>query len=186
MKRPPEKIAGITSAAVKKATGRTWSEWCTLLEKAGAKSWPHAEIALWLHQKHQVPDWWCQMVTVGYEQASGRRVKHQKSDGFEISVSKTIAAPVAIAFEAWKDANVREHWLPRTPLSIRKATPHKSIRIVWPDETTVSVNFWPKGPLKCQVVPQHGKLPTAADAEKMKTFWTERLDSLSALIERKP
>ncbi len=186
MKSPPAKLAGITSVAVKKATGRTWPEWCTMLEKAGARSWPHADIALWLHQKHQIPDWWCQMVTVGYEQATGRRVKNQKTDGFEVSVSKTIAAPVSVAFEAWKDPLLRERWLPRTPLSVRKATPHKSIRILWPDDTTVSVNFWPKGPLKCQVVPQHGKLASATEAEKMKAYWSEQLDALGAFLERKP
>ena len=185
MKKLPAKIAGITSAAVEKATGRTWAEWIEVIDQAGAKSWPHAEIAQWLQKKHKVNDWWSQMVTVGYEQVTGRRVKNQKTDGFEISVSKTIAAPVAVAFEAWKDAAIRERWLPRTPLSVRKATPHKSIRIVWPDETTLSVNFWPKGPLKCQVVPQHGKLPDAATAEKMKAFWTTQLDALGAFLEPK-
>jgi hypothetical protein len=184
MKVTTAKLAGVTTAAVKKATGRGWSEWIELLEKAGAKSWPHAEIALWLNKK-KVSDWWCQTVTVGYEQASGRRVKNQKADGFEISVSKTIAAPVAIAFEAWRDPIVRERWLPHVTLSIRKATPHKSIRIRWQDDTNLSVNFWPKGPLKCQVVPQHGKLATAADAEKMKAYWSGQLDALCAFLERK-
>ncbi len=186
MKRPPAKTAGITAAAVKKATGRTWPEWTVLLDKAGAKSWPHSEIALWLHKKHKVPDWWCQMVTVGYEQASGRRVKNQKTDGFEISVSKTIAAPVAVAFDAWKDAGLREQWLPGVTLTVRKATPHKSIRITWSDGTNLSVNFWPKGPLKCQVVPQHGKLPDAATAEKMKTYWADQLEALRVFLEKKP
>lgn len=185
MKKPPSKLAGITTAAVEKATGRSWEQWITLLDKAGAKSWPHSEIALWVQKKHQINDWWSQMVTVGYEQATGRRVKNQKDDGFGISVSKTIAAPVAIAFEAWKDAAIRELWLPHTPLSVRKATPHKSIRILWPDETTLSVNFWPKGPLKCQVVPEHSKLPDAATAEKMKAFWTAQLDALCAFLEQK-
>ena len=186
MKRPADTYAGIRSAAVKKATGRTWTEWRGLLDKAGAKSWPHAEIVLWLHKKHKIADWWCQMVTVGYEQASGRRVKHQKADGFEISVSKTIAAPVAVAFEAWKDARCREQWLPRTPLTVRKATPHKSIRITWGDGTNLSVNFWPKGPLKCQVVPEHARLPDAATAEKMKAYWADRLEALRLLLEKKP
>lgn len=185
MKKLPAKIAGITTAAVEKATARSWVDWFDVLDKAGAKSWPHAEIAQWLQKKHKVNDWWSQMVTVGYEQITGRRVKNHKNEGFEISVSKTIAAPVAVAFEAWKDAAIRERWLPRTPLSVRKATPHKSIRIVWPDETTLSVNFWPKGPLKCQVVPQHGKLPDAATAEKMKAFWTAQLDALGAFLEPK-
>lgn len=185
MKKLPAKIAGITTPAVEKATGRSWADWFEVLDGAGAKSWPHAEIAQWLQKKHRVNDWWSQMVTVGYEQITGRRVKNQKTDGFEISVSKTIAAPVAVAFEAWKDAAIRERWLPRTPLSVRKATPHKSIRILWPDDTTLSVNFWPKGPLKCQVVPQHGKLPDAATAERMKTFWTQQLDALGAFLEPK-
>ncbi|WP_415909079.1 hypothetical protein [Oleiharenicola sp. Vm1] len=47
------------------------------------------------------------------------------------------------------------------------------------------MNFWPKGPLKCQVVPQHGKLPDAATAERMKTFWTQQLDALGAFLEPK-
>lgn len=183
MKPSTAKLAGVTTAAVKKATGRGWSEWVEVLEKAGAKSWPHAEIALWLHKKHKVDDWWCQMVTVGYEQASGRRVKPRKPDGFEISVSLTIAAPVAVVFEAWRDPAIRELWLPQSGLSIRKATPHKSIRIRWPDDTNLSVNFWPKGPLKCQIVPQHGQLPTAAAAEKMKAFWTAQLEALAAYLE---
>lgn len=185
MNRPTAKLAGVTAAAVRKATGRDWAEWLALLDAAGAKSWPHSEIALWLHAKHKIPDWWCQQVAVGYEQSTGRRVKHQKDDGFEVSVSKTIAAPVSNAFEAWRDPLIRELWLPRTPLSVRKATPHKSIRIIWADATTLSVNFWPKGPLKCQVVPQHGKLPSAARAEEMKAYWNDQLEALRVFLERK-
>jgi hypothetical protein len=184
MKRAVEKYGGVGSSAVKKATGRTWREWFAVLDKAGAAKLPHKEIARRLQRTHRLPDWWCQMVTVGYEQARGLRLKHQKTDGFEISVSRTIAAPVDRAFAAWREAAQREQWLPRTPLSIRKATPHKSIRILWGDDTLLSVNFWPKGPLKCQVVPQHGKLPTPEVAEKMKAYWSEKLEALGAFLEK--
>ncbi len=184
MKTTVEKYGGISSAAVKKATGKTWAQWLALLDKAGAKKLPHKDIALLLHAKLKLPDWWCQMVTVGYEQARGLRVRHQKPDGFEVSVSRTMVAPVDRAFAAWKDAALREQWLPRTPLTVRKATPHKSIRILWPDNTTLSVNFWPKGPLKCQVVPQHAKLATPEAAEKMKTYWAEKLEALRVYLEK--
>jgi hypothetical protein len=184
MKRKVDKFGGISSAAVGKATGRTWAEWLALLDKAGARKMPHREIALRLQTRHKVPQWWSQMVAVGYEQARGLRVRHQKSDGFEISVTKTMGAPVDRAFAAWKDATLREKWLPRTPLAVRKATPHKSIRILWPDGTTLSVNFWPKGPLKCSVVPQHGGLGTPEAAEKMKAYWAEKLESLRTFLER--
>ena len=91
--------------------------------------------------------------------------------------------PVDRAFAAWKDASLREKWLPRTPLTVRKATPHKSIRITWGDGTNLSVNFWPKGSLKCQVVPQHGKLAEAEDAERMKLYWGEKLEALRLWLE---
>lgn len=185
MKRRADKFAGVTSAAVKKATGRTWLQWLAVLDKAGARKRSHKETAELLHSRHQLPGWWAQMVTVGYEQARGLRAKNQKPDGFEVSVARTISAPVADAFAAWKDSSIRERWLPHTPMTIRKATPHKSIRITWSDGTNLSVNFWPKGPIKCQVVPQHGKLPDAAAAERLKNFWTEKLELLQGVLERK-
>lgn len=183
MKRVADNYGGISSASVKKATDKTWREWLALLDKAGALKLPHKEIVRWLQQNHRLADWWAQMVTVGYEQARGLRVKHQKPDGFEISVAKTIAAPVGRAFAAWREASLREQWLPRTPLTVRKATPHKSIRILWGDDTLLSVNFWPKGSLKCQVVPQHAKLPSPEAAEKMKAYWAEKLEALRLFLE---
>ena len=185
MKRPTENLNGISSPAVKKATGKSWAEWCRLLDQAGARKKSHKEITELLADKQKVPAWWAQMLAVGYEQSRGLRVKHQKSSGFEVSVSRTIAAPVALVFEAWRDPVLRERWLPLTPLTVRKATPHKSIRIVWADGTMLSVNFWPKGAIKCQVVPQHGKLPDAETAELMKAYWTDKLEALRVCLEKK-
>jgi len=184
MKRVTDPLAGISSGAVKKATGKTWLQWLTLLDKEGAAKLPHRDIVRWLQQTQGLPDWWGQMVAVGYEQARGLRVKHQKPDGFEISVAKTIAAPVGQAFAAWREATLREQWLPDTPLTVRKATPHKSIRILWADDSLLSVNFWPKGSLKCQVVPQHAKLPTPEAAEKMKAYWSAKLEDLRVFLEK--
>jgi len=183
-KSPTDKINGVTSDAVKKATGKSWAQWLKLLDQAGGRKWPHRQTAEFLDEKHHLAGWWAQMVTVGFEQARGLRAKHSTPEGFEISVTKTIAAPVARAFEAWKDPALREQWLPRTPLTVRKATPNKSIRITWSDATSVSVNFWPKGPLKCQVVPEHGKLPDADTAERMKNYWAEKLEALKTYLEK--
>ena len=119
------------------------------------------------------------------KRSSGRRVAAPLSENFSVSSIKTIAAPVATVFAAWKDPAARAHWLPVSGLTVRKATPHKSIRILWPDGTTLSVNFWSKGAIKCQVVPLHDHLANAATAEKMKTFWSERLEALRILLEKK-
>jgi len=106
-------------------------------------------------------------------------------ENFSASAIKTIAAPVASVFAAWKDPAARAHWLPVNSLIIRKATPHKSIRILWPDGTTLSVNFWSKGAIKCQIVPLHEHLASAAAADKMTIFWNDRLEALREYLEKK-
>lgn len=168
--------------AVKAKTGKTWSEWFKLLDAAGAKKMSHQEIVALLNKKHDVGPWWQQMVTVTYEQSRGLRAKHQKPTGFEISVSRTVNAPVSKAFKAWTEEKTRKKWLPAN-LSIRKATANKSLRINWEDgQTSLNANFYPKSD-KCQVVAQQGKLPSAKAAATMKTFWAKALDRLKDLIE---
>jgi hypothetical protein len=40
-----KKTAGISDHAVQTKTGKTWAEWCAVLDKAGAAKWPHKQIA---------------------------------------------------------------------------------------------------------------------------------------------
>ena len=93
-----ERLNGISSAAVAKKTGRTWQEWLKLLDVAGAKKLDHKGIVQ-IAAKHGAGPWWQQMVTVGYEQARGLRAKNETVSGYQISVTKTLAAPLEkIAF----------------------------------------------------------------------------------------
>src|SRR3989442_10802578 len=84
----------MSDEAVKAKTGKTWKEWFTILDKAGAKKMTHQEIAKFIDAKHGVGPWWQQMVTVTYEQQSGLRAKHERPEGFQISVSRTISVPL--------------------------------------------------------------------------------------------
>src|SRR5690348_6214433 len=164
----------MSDAAVQAQTGKTWPEWFTILDAAGAQNMTHQEIVAVLHEQHGVGPWWRQMVTVEYERERGLRERHEKPDGYEISVSKTIAVPVADLYEAWIDASIRKRWLPDAEFTVRKATPCKSVRITWPDgNKKVEVMFYPKGKAKCQVTVQHGKLPDADAGVKMKAYWAE-------------
>ncbi|HEU4849441.1 MAG TPA: hypothetical protein VFS93_03430 [Terrimesophilobacter sp.] len=75
------------------ATGRVRADWHALLDAAGARDWAHPQIARWLVEEHGVDGWWAQGVTVGFEQAIGRRLPGQRADGtFEVSVTKTLGA----------------------------------------------------------------------------------------------
>ncbi len=177
------RYAGVASAAVLAKTGKTWERWFAILDKAGARKLAHKDIALYLSETHRVPDWWCQMVTVGYEQARGLRQKHERPDGYSISKSVTLLVPIAKAYAAWDDPKQRALWLDETRVAVRKATANKTMRITWVDgKSSLEVYFWDKGPSKCQVVVQHSKLATASAAAKMKSSWAARLNRLKAIL----
>ncbi len=67
-------------------------------------------------------------------------------------------------------------------LTVRTATPDKSMRITWPDGTSVEVYFVGKGPAKSQVAVQHGKLTDKESAERIKAYWSERLGALEVIL----
>ena len=174
----------MSDEAVEAKTGKTWSRWFKHLDAAGAKKMTHQEIVAHLRDKHDVRPWWTQMVAVTYEQARGLREVHEKPGGYEISVSRTIAAPIGKLFKAWTDEKIRKKWLPAN-LTIRKATPNKYLRITWEDDQThVSVGFISKVTDKSQVTAQHSKLPNAKAAANMKKFWGDALDHLKETLER--
>src|SRR5438128_9518271 len=87
-------LAGMSDAAIRKATGRSWAEWVKLLDDAGATSKPHRDIASYVSSLG-VPDWWSQMLTVGYERIRGLRARGQRRGGlWEASKSRTFNVPV--------------------------------------------------------------------------------------------
>jgi Domain of unknown function (DUF4287) len=166
----------INDAAVKARTGKTWSEWFAILDKAGAKKMNHKEIVAWVSDRYDVRLWWRQMVAVTYEQARGLRDKHENTEGYQVSVSRTLSVPVGAIYEAWNDAKTRNRWLAEKGITIRKATPDKSLRMTWIDgKTSVEVNLYPKGDSKSQVVVQHSKLRNAREASAKKVYWAEKL-----------
>ena len=140
-----DKFAGVGSDAVQAKTGKTWAEWFAVLDKAGAQQMPHPRIARYLAEQQGVSDWWCQMLTVGYEQARGLRAVHEKTDGFAANASKTFAVPAMDLYQAWADADRRNRWLADAPLNVRKATPGKSLRITWADGSSVDTNLTAPG-----------------------------------------
>jgi len=175
----------MSDEAVKAKTGKAWKEWFDILDKAGGRKMSHKEIVKYLSAEQGVGPWWQQMVTVTYEQQTGRRAQHEKPDGYQISVSRTVGAPLTKLFDAFGTQKTRDKWLQEDGLVERTATKNKSMRATWNDrKTTLEINFYPKGDEKSQVVVQHSKLPDAKSAAKMKRYWGEALDRLRALIEQ--
>ena len=176
-------LAGMSDEVIKAKTGCNWERWVKALDKVEAHTWPHREIARYVYDQFKVPGWWCQSVTVGYERIKGLRAIGQRRDGgFEVNKSKTFQVPIGRLFRAWSDVRTRARWLPAVALTVRTATRNKSMRITWPDRTSVLVAFMGKGRSKSQLAVQHGGLADQAAATRMKAFWTERLSALGEIL----
>ncbi|MFQ6675211.1 MAG: DUF4287 domain-containing protein [Fidelibacterota bacterium] len=148
------KAAGIGNDAVRSKTGKTWPEWFALLDSVRASTMEHKEIVAYLGEHHGIAPWWRQMVAVDD------------------------------LFRAWNNDDIRARWLPDADITIRKATPGKSLRITWTDGIThVDVNLYSKGDRKSQVTVQHTKLSEKHDLSRRKTYWSEALQQLKDLLE---
>ena len=175
--------AKISDQAVKAKTGKSWQQWFKILEAAGAARMSHKEIVAWLGKKSGISSWWQQMVTVTYEQLSGKREKHERPDGYSVSVSKTVGVPIAALYKTWADDKIRSRWFGNKAITIRRATLNKSMRITWSDgRTNLDVGFYDQGSSKSQVVLDHSRIASAAAAEKMKAYWKKALDELLKVL----
>jgi hypothetical protein len=165
--------------AVKAKTGRDWYGWFKILDNAQAHKMQHREIAELLYEQHAVPGWWAQMVTVEYERARGLREANQKSDGYTVGVSRTLAVDVATAYRAFSDARLRARWMPKGNLEPTSATENKWWRAKWNGGARLDVGFYAKGAGKAQVAIQVNKLARRSDVEKERTAWKAAFEKLA-------
>ena len=176
-------LAGISDAALKQKTGCTWEHWVKALDHYGAAEMPHRDIAALVKAKYKTPSWWAQTVVVGYERIRGLRARGQQRNGtFAMTKSRTFNVNVTTLFDAWANAGTRRRWLKDQNVRVRSTTAPKSMRIEWAGGGIVAVGFVDKGKRKSSVALEHAKLPDRETADRLKQYWSERLDALGALI----
>ncbi|GIH97266.1 DUF4287 domain-containing protein [Planobispora siamensis] len=174
----------VSDDAMTARTGRSHDEWFALLDAWGGTGRTHGEIARWLVEEHGVEGWWAQSVTVAYERARGLRAPGQSRTGdFSISASKIINVPAERVIEAFTDDDLRAQWLPDAPFEIRTSRPGKSVTANWQGRAALTVGVIAKDEKKTQLGLQHGKLPDAATAAELKTYWRDRVTALKHLLE---
>jgi len=173
--------------AIRRRTGRGWEEWFEMLDDWGAASRTHRETARWLAEQQDLHPlaWNVQAIAASYERARSLRVVGEKDDGFVITASRTLIAPVEAVFDAFVDKRLRERWLPDADLRERTATRPRSARFDWGDSgTRVNVTFQVKGEARSTAALEHRRLADAGEAERMKTYWRERLVALKDAFEQ--
>jgi hypothetical protein len=177
-------VMPISDEAIRNRTGRGWEEWLDLLDESGAADRTHKEIVASLGEEHGIDGWSAQSITVAYERARKGRAIGERASGFEISASRTVAVPVERLYDAVVEESLRARWLSDGELRERTATRPKSVRYDWGDGfTRVIVAFEAKGEAKSTISLAHQRLSDAAEAERMKAYWRERLNALKAELE---
>ena len=108
------------------------------------------------------------------------------SDGFSISVTRTIAADPERSLAAFTDArHPRGAGCPTPRCASGRRAPKLTARFDWSDPPSrVVVNVAPKGEGKALVAIAHEKLPDARAAERLKASWREWLGDLKRFLER--
>jgi hypothetical protein len=179
-------LAGTSDAAIKAKTGCNWERWVHALDRHGAQQMSHRDIATLVNTKYKIPGWWSQTVTVGYERIKGLRARGQRRDGtYEATKSRTFNVPVKVLFDAWADPKTRGRWLNGADVKLRTATSPKSMRLDWSDRSIIAVGFAAKGKSKSSVAVQHEKLPDRDTANRLKDYWSDRLDALGEVLSER-
>lgn len=203
-------LGRVSSESVREATGRGWEGWLEILDAAGAADWSHKEIVAHLERQHpEVGAWWRQSLTVGYEQARGKRVVGQTADaGFQVGVQRSIAAT---AMEAWELITSRpELWLGEGASvafekgehyevpsgddargasgEVRVVKPGDRLRMTWkprdwPAPATLQLTLSQSGPGKTTLHAHLEKLPDADAREAMRKHWREALERIATALD---
>jgi hypothetical protein len=182
----PEPQLVTSDEQIRERTGRGWEEWFDLLDEWGAAGRPRREISRHLAGVQGLDPlaWNVQAVVKSYERARRGYVVGQHENGFAVTASKTVAVPVERLFAAVVDPAERERWLPDGELRERTTLPPRSARFDWGDGSSrVHISVAAKGEAKSTAVLSHERLADAAEAERMKAYWRERVATLKEVLE---
>lgn len=168
--------------AIANATGCTWNDWRHYFDSLGAKHLTHQEIVAKAVERGAAP-WWCQMITVTYEQHIGRRVPGQDCDGaFALSASRTVSDSLDDAFKLWLKSVEGATEFSGVAVNRKPSTSRSEKWRYWrcglADGSRVIVNICAKPPLKSIVNVQHEKLESADVVNHWREYWKAKLHSL--------
>jgi hypothetical protein len=181
-------MANQSEKSVLDATGKTWDEWYGILDEAGAGEMTHQQIVAWLYEHaglHQ--GWWCQSVTVAYEQRIGRRELGQTCDGdYSAAASRTLAGSPDDVLQRWSGHMLGVREFNGVPLEAEPTTSTTEKWRYWRaklvDGSRVNVTIGGKGggqgSDKALLGLGHDKIADKAAADDWKAYWRKVLAEL--------
>jgi hypothetical protein len=176
----------------RKSTGHGLEHWFKVLDAYG-KTHGHTKAADHLYAEHKVQGWHAQMITVTWERARGLRQENQSCTGtFQVSVSRTLDAPVEWVVAFFNDPVRRKAWLKtQAPalcesleaaftagkaMELKKAG-YARMRYKWLS-SVVELRVTGKAAGNCSIVADSSDLPEAASVPVRREAFSKALDDL--------
>ena len=195
-------IHTVSDTSVKKHTGKIWKQWVSLLSEEGAIHWTHQEIVAFLKKKHKLTPWWQQIVSNGYEVATGKRQAGQTLKGtYSLTVTKVVSVENK---KVWKWLISKEGlavWLkPMSPVKIEKGATFEieggifgeirtikspqRVRLFWQEEEqikpcVVQLFVYARPKNRTMIVIQQDGIQKAQQKAAMRVYWREIIETLA-------
>jgi uncharacterized protein YndB with AHSA1/START domain len=196
----------ITDAACQSATGRTLKAWFGELDSKG-DSQNRRDSINWLYAEMKTKDaWWSTTVFVEYERTKG--IVNKKDgliEGYNICVTKAVAAPLDVVYAAFVESERLAQWLGKgikTNASegskfedsdgnsgqFLRVRENKDVRLTWQGSksdapTQVDIAFADKGKGKTGITLTHNRIQTRAEADGLRAAWGTAFDRLKSILE---
>lgn len=168
----------VSDDAVRSATGRSWNEWCDLIDAWPGRDDGHTAIAAYLLKNFDVDGWWAQSVTGGYERITGRRLPNQHPDGtFTANKSKTVTADGDRLRAMLLSDDERSDLFPGVYTELKSRPTTKALRIAIGGGTAV-FGFDPSTDGRLKVTIQHRGLSSVEAVGEWKFYWSDWLDAI--------
>jgi hypothetical protein len=173
----------ISIETLEKNTGKSWDQWLAYFSSIGADQLSHKEIAERVYSEGMAPSWWCQMVTVAYEQHIGRRNPGQDCTGeFAVSVGKTLDGTMDEVLARW--LKLVDGKIEFSDVAVSRG-PDTSSTDKWrywrcglADGSRVVVNIYQKSPDKVPISVQHEKIESSEQAEHWRAYWKDFIKTI--------
>ncbi|MBM3790025.1 MAG: hypothetical protein FJW35_06695 [Acidobacteria bacterium] len=193
----------VDDAACRARTGKTMSEWFAAIDARGGAGAGRRETINWLYEQMNKDVWWPTTVWVEFERARGIvNKKDGLAEGYNICVTKTIAAPVAEVYRAFTDPAAGQ-WLGLAAPAAEgtaysddggnsgtwlRLRPGKDVRLKWQTAgvntaTQVDGMFADKGKGKTGITLNHQRIQTREEADGLREAWAAAFERLKARLE---
>lgn len=199
----------VTDAACFTTTGKTMKAWFAELDNRPDINRKRRDAIRWVYDEigKSSPDvWWPTTIWVEYERVHGIvNKKDGRAEGYNICVTKTIAASVEEVYAAWTTPKQLLKWFGAKAKSSAKdggtfddgdgssgkflrVRENKDLRFTWNHqsaeaETLVDVAFADKGKGKTGITLMHQRLQNRKDADGLRNAWGAAFDRLKAMLE---